>query len=325
MYNKLFTKILDSSIWLEANTTRIVWITFIAAMDDDGYAAFGSVQNLARRANVTISEADDAVGVLEGPDSHNPEQENAGRRIERVDGGWLVLNAGKYREMVNRVIAREKTRTRVADFRARRRGASNADVTESNALAANASATANAPAADQERQSDAEPPRNLPALRNGQALTIGVVAERVGDIFRQINNGARSKLSGEQALRLKAEMVFYYWCAKFDHMNSRLDAKREARIVSRLKENDGDVNEIFYALDGAHADDFIMARGEHSTKKRYDGIETVLRDRGQVERFSQSRAKFVRGDRHPKIAQLEEALHAPAREAVDTAAEVAHA
>ena len=32
MYNKLFTKILDSTIWLEDDATRLVWITFLAVI-----------------------------------------------------------------------------------------------------------------------------------------------------------------------------------------------------------------------------------------------------------------------------------------------------
>ena len=93
MYNKLFTKILDSSIWLETNPTRIVWITMIAAMDEQGFVSMASVQNLARRANVPEAEAAGAVKVLESPDSVQPDQENEGRRIERVEGGWMVLGA----------------------------------------------------------------------------------------------------------------------------------------------------------------------------------------------------------------------------------------
>ena len=34
MYNKLFTKILDSSIWLAPDPVRLVWITLLAAMDE---------------------------------------------------------------------------------------------------------------------------------------------------------------------------------------------------------------------------------------------------------------------------------------------------
>ena len=40
MYNKLFTKILDSSIWLAPDSARIVWLTFLAAMDEDGVVRF---------------------------------------------------------------------------------------------------------------------------------------------------------------------------------------------------------------------------------------------------------------------------------------------
>jgi len=131
MYNKIFTKILDSSIWLEADPTRIVWITMIAAMDEDGMCQFASVENLARRAVVDIEKAKEAVRVLEAPDSNSCDPEHEGRRIERVPGGWLVLNAQKYKELVTRVVARERTRLRVARYRDKQISC-NAPVTPSN-------------------------------------------------------------------------------------------------------------------------------------------------------------------------------------------------
>jgi len=57
MFNKLYTKILDSSIWLEPAPTRIVWITLLAAMDIDGYAHFSAVENLELMAMVSLDEA----------------------------------------------------------------------------------------------------------------------------------------------------------------------------------------------------------------------------------------------------------------------------
>lgn len=131
MYNKIFTKILDSSIWLEADPTRIVWITMIAAMDEDGFCAFASVANLARRAVVDLDKAEEAVRVLEAPDSNSCDPDHEGRRIERVPGGWIVLNAQKYKELVTRVVARERTRLRVAKYRDKQNSC-NADVTPSN-------------------------------------------------------------------------------------------------------------------------------------------------------------------------------------------------
>jgi len=134
MYNKIFTKILDSSIWLESNATRIVWVTMIAAMDETGFCQFASIANIARRANVELAEASAAIHVLEGPDLDSSDPENEGRRIERVPGGWIVLNAEKYRAIVTRAISQEGNRRRVARHRAKQRCVTgcNGLVTEAN-------------------------------------------------------------------------------------------------------------------------------------------------------------------------------------------------
>lgn len=96
MYNKLFTKILDSSIWLETTPTRIVWITLLAAMDQDGYAHFSAIGNLAARAGVSQEEAAAAVEALLSPDPNSANPANDGRRIERIPGGFVILNAREY-------------------------------------------------------------------------------------------------------------------------------------------------------------------------------------------------------------------------------------
>lgn len=132
MYNKLFTKILDSSIWLESTPTRIVWLTFIAVMDESGFAQFASVANVAHRARVTLEEAQAAITAFEGPDPDSSDPENNGQRLERVPGGWIVLNAEKHRAMVTRALIQEQTRERVRRHRAKKRN-SNALVTPSEA------------------------------------------------------------------------------------------------------------------------------------------------------------------------------------------------
>ena len=130
MYNKLFTKILDSTIWLESDATRLVWITFLAAMDEDGFVALSSVGNVAARARVPIEAAEAAVAALEAPDRSDPTQEYDGKRIERVPYGWMVLNAAKYRDIIRRETAKEQTRQRVAKHRAKKTG--NVHVTQGN-------------------------------------------------------------------------------------------------------------------------------------------------------------------------------------------------
>lgn len=110
--------------------TRIVWLTFLAVMDENGFAQFAAIGNVASRARVSLDEAREAVRVLEGPDPESSDQDNEGRRIERIPGGWVVLNAGKHRELITRAIVQEQTRERVRRFRERKRS-SNAPVTTS--------------------------------------------------------------------------------------------------------------------------------------------------------------------------------------------------
>ena len=125
MYSKLFASILDSSIWLEDAPTRIVWLTLLAAKDGEGFARFAAIDNIARRAIVSIEEAERAIAILEAPDRKSSNQDHEGRRIERVPGGWVVLNAKIYDGMVKREDERRATRDRVALNRERKRKASN--------------------------------------------------------------------------------------------------------------------------------------------------------------------------------------------------------
>lgn len=122
MYNKLFSKILFSSIWVESYATRIVWVTFLAAMDEDGIVHLATPKNVAALAQVTVEEAERAIAVLEGPDASSSSADHDGRRIERFPGGWVVLNAKVYREMATRDQIRQQTAERVKRFRQRSRG-----------------------------------------------------------------------------------------------------------------------------------------------------------------------------------------------------------
>ena len=143
----------------------------------------------------------------------------------------------------------------------------------------------------------------LPAVRGERTAT--AVQERMASVLLEVQNGQRSRMKAEQLAKLNAELVFCFWTARFDHPKAILDSKREARIVARLKENGGDVSELLYALDGAAHDPHIM--GTESGRK-FDGIETVLRDRGQVEKFAGTRKGYRDNAPHKALAKLEAAL-----------------
>ena len=98
MYVKLFGTIIFSSIWMEDHATVRLWITMLAMADETGYVK-ASRGGLAHTARLTPQEFKVSIDKLESPDLDSQDQDYAGRRVEKVDGGWLVLNYKKYREI----------------------------------------------------------------------------------------------------------------------------------------------------------------------------------------------------------------------------------
>lgn len=148
----------------------------------------------------------------------------------------------------------------------------------------------------------------LPAV--AAKLDSSALLGRLAAVFTEIAVQSRTRVSVDEVRRMKAEMVFLYWQARYDHPKSVIvkNDKRIAKIIARLKENDDDVSELLYALDGASHDRWIMGLDPKSEGKKYDGLETILRDRAQVERFASTRKKFRDGVPHKLIPELEAAL-----------------
>lgn len=109
MYVKIFQDILDSSVWDEPVATRIVWLTMLIMADESGVVR-ASVSGIRRRAGVSKEDVKEAMKTLQDPDVDSKDQSYGGRRIERVDGGWLVLNYLKYREIRTRKQIRDAER-----------------------------------------------------------------------------------------------------------------------------------------------------------------------------------------------------------------------
>jgi hypothetical protein len=100
-WTPLFESIINSSVWRESKETRLVWITILAKKDRNGFVR-SALWALARDAGVSEVECAKAVKVLESPDKDSACRDNAGRRIQPVDGGWLVLNHDLWRDRINR-------------------------------------------------------------------------------------------------------------------------------------------------------------------------------------------------------------------------------
>ena len=95
-FTKLFSSITASTIWAARDQTRIVWITMLAMADQHG-RVWASIPGLANIARVPIPACEEALAELMGPDKYSRTKDHDGRRVEEIDGGWRLLNHGKYR------------------------------------------------------------------------------------------------------------------------------------------------------------------------------------------------------------------------------------
>ena len=115
-YTKLFSSIIASTIWRADDKTRLVWITMLAMADQFGIVE-ASVPGLADMARVTLQECQDALQELSAPDEYSRSTERDGRRIEPSDGGWRLINHGKYRDKMSRDERREYQRLYQRSYR----------------------------------------------------------------------------------------------------------------------------------------------------------------------------------------------------------------
>jgi hypothetical protein len=110
-YTKLFSSILESTVWLEALPTKVLWITLLAMADRDG-SVEASVPGLAKRAGVERSDCEHALTLFMAPDPDSRTKAHGGRRVEPIDGGWRILNYEAYRYRASLEEAREKATER---------------------------------------------------------------------------------------------------------------------------------------------------------------------------------------------------------------------
>ena len=119
-FTKLFSSILQSTIWVESVDTRILWITMLALADRHG-RVHASIPGLARTAGIAIDKCEQALGRFLSPDTYSRTDIDEGRRIREIDGGWELVNYIKYREMKDEETAKEAKRRYINKRRAQER------------------------------------------------------------------------------------------------------------------------------------------------------------------------------------------------------------
>ncbi|KKL92042.1 hypothetical protein LCGC14_1888630 [marine sediment metagenome] len=103
-------KLLRSTLWVGANpATKVVWITMLALSDRHG-VVIGSLPGLAHTSNVSLDETAKALEYFRSPDPYSQSKDHEGRRVEEIEGGWVILNYAKHREFRTEAQVKEAAR-----------------------------------------------------------------------------------------------------------------------------------------------------------------------------------------------------------------------
>jgi len=286
MYVKLFSSILSSSIWSEAVGTRIAWITMLALADRDGFVR-GAPSGLARQANISLADCQRALKVLESPDLESQSQEYGGRRIETMEGGWLILNYAKYRELRDP----EQRREYMRDYMRKRRKQSVNSVSKSEHIA------------EAEADTDSSPSRDLD-IENSVSLEtsqLGVDGRKSNALVCIGGQPSTPRVSEGEALEYLREMVFAYWRAKLYAGNSRLGwtTQRRQKIDARLAFYNLDPNACLYAIYETSKDPHRM--GENDRNRPFKDLPSIFVNDSVCDELANRNAHYAAGKPHPFI------------------------
>jgi hypothetical protein len=118
-WTPVMDSIVDSSLWMEPYFVRVLFVSMLAMKDRD-MVVRRSAFAISRRANMTEQEVLDGIKILSEPDEKRAEpQPFEGRRIQKVEDGYLILNGAYYR----RLISKEKRRADKTAWQAKDRAA----------------------------------------------------------------------------------------------------------------------------------------------------------------------------------------------------------
>jgi hypothetical protein len=98
-YTKLLSSVLDSSIWQEPDDVLRVWFTLMAMADEDGYVGASASGIAYRSRTVSTERVRECLEMFQKPDTDSRTTDFEGRRIQRVQGGYLLLNLKRIRNM----------------------------------------------------------------------------------------------------------------------------------------------------------------------------------------------------------------------------------
>jgi hypothetical protein len=170
-FAKLDSGIIYSTLWMQSHDVVRVWIALLAMADANGRIR-SSVPAFAHLCFVSPDRMREILEIFKAPDPDSRITQHEGRKIRDVDGGWLVLNYTKYRNLMQRKPGTHGERQ--ARWRQRHR---------KNPRSASPSVTR-----DTEAEAEAEADSRGKAPRTGNANTVNTRTTRRDEYRRSSNS-----------------------------------------------------------------------------------------------------------------------------------------
>lgn len=115
-FAKLDSGIINSTIWVQPHDVLRVWIWFLSQSDQHGMVRVAAPA-LSLACMVPLDRVREILALLESTDPDSRSSADDGRRIRKVEGGWVINNYGTYRNRVAVEEKREADRVRIAEKR----------------------------------------------------------------------------------------------------------------------------------------------------------------------------------------------------------------
>lgn len=115
----VFEEITESSLNDEPVHVRWAFVVIGSKKHHRTHVARMDVKRLARLANITLEQAQEAYDILSSPDKNSFSEDHQGRRIIPVDGGWFVVTGQSYKDRMKQDVERNQAATRMAAKRER--------------------------------------------------------------------------------------------------------------------------------------------------------------------------------------------------------------
>jgi hypothetical protein len=100
-FAKLDSGIIYSTLWTQSHDTLRVWIALLAICDAEGRVR-SSVPALAHICYIAVERMNEILTEFQGADPYSRIKEHEGRKIKAVEGGWVILNYRRYRNLMQR-------------------------------------------------------------------------------------------------------------------------------------------------------------------------------------------------------------------------------